>query len=154
MITLTPTTQKMQQQMSRHLFRGYWSTPPPTHTRTHTDTDVQPVTCRITHNCSLSLSDTHMHTIWDYTSGCQVRIPHISATFSLPLSLCLYPSLSFIPSVLSFLCPSPPHPDFLCEDSSCIKVAEILILPEVCAPSVGIKNQVEDRWRGRDTSRE
>lgn len=28
-------------------------------------------------------------------------------------------------------------------------MAEILIPAEVCAPSVGIKNQVEDRWRGR-----
>ncbi len=27
-------------------------------------------------------------------------------------------------------------------------MAEILIQPEVCAPSVGIKNQVEDRWGG------
>lgn len=80
-----------------------------------------------------------------------MRIPHISSTFSLPLSLRLYPSLSFIPSVLSSLCPSPPHPNSVfVKHCSRIKVAEILIPAEVCALSVGIKNQVEDRWRQRD----
>lgn len=91
------------------------------------------------HNCSFSPSlshtqtrhtDAQAHTLWDYSFGCQVRIPHICATFSLPLSLCLYPSFFHsLCLILSLpIAPSSPHPNSVfVKHSSRIKVAEILI---------------------------